>query len=110
MVLYSHGCPEYAPENSSMGGCMLVPLSGGEGGHGHASAMPVCASSSAKVVESDGGVGRCGTPLFQVCGKGIQSSYGSECCTSGLWVIVSAMRFGSVLVILPNSMIALLVS
>jgi len=76
MVLYSHRCPGCAPENSSMGSCMSVPLSGGEGGDGHASAMPVCASSSAKVVASDSGVGRHGTPLFQVYREGVQSSYG----------------------------------
>ena len=74
MVLYSHGWPGYAPENSSMGGCMSLPLSGREGGDGHASAMPVCASSSSRVVMLDGGIGRCGTPLFQVFGKGVQSS------------------------------------
>jgi len=73
-------------------------------------AMPVCASSSAKVVASDGGIGRRGTPLFHMCGEGVQSSYGSDICFSDLWVIVSAMEFGSVRVILPNSMIALLVS
>jgi len=78
MVLYSYGCLGCAPENSSVGGCMSVPLSGGVGGDGHAFAMPICASSSAKVVMSDGGIGRCGTLLFHVCGEGVQSSYGLE--------------------------------
>jgi len=53
---------------------MSVPLSGGEGGDGQPFAMPVCASSSSKVVVLDGGVGRHGTPLFHVCGEGVQSS------------------------------------
>ena len=53
---------------------MSLPLSGGEGGDSHTSAMPTCASSSSRVVVSDGGVRRCGTPLFQVLGEGAQSS------------------------------------